>query len=142
MSTNAIRSILPYFFSSFLPPFLGLFFFFSFAGNLVVKCVGAKSFFSCVWLCATLWTAAHQAPLSIVFSRQEYWIGMPCPPLGDLPHLRIKLTSLALSPALQVYSLPLSHWGSPLTPLGNATLIGMVSGNFWNFFLSRLFSVL
>ena len=31
------------------------------------------SHFSCVWLCATLWTAAHQAPPSIGFSRQEYW---------------------------------------------------------------------
>ena len=34
------------------------------------------SHFSCVWLCATLWTAAHQAPLSTGFSRQEYWSGL------------------------------------------------------------------
>ena len=37
------------------------------------------SHFSRVWLCATLWTAAHQAPLSTGFSRQEYWSGLPFP---------------------------------------------------------------
>ena len=37
--------------------------------------------FSSVWLCATLWTAAHQAPLSIGFSRQEYWSELPFPSL-------------------------------------------------------------
>ena len=35
--------------------------------------------FSCVWLCATLETAAHQAPPSLGFSRQEYWSGLPFP---------------------------------------------------------------
>ena len=38
-----------------------------------------------VWLFATLWTVARQAPLSMGFSRQEYWSGLSCPPLGDLP---------------------------------------------------------
>ena len=37
------------------------------------------SCFSHVWLCATLWTAAHQAPLCMEFSRQEYWSGLPFP---------------------------------------------------------------
>ena len=37
------------------------------------------SHFSCVWLCATGWTAAHQDPLSLGFSRQEYWSGWPFP---------------------------------------------------------------
>ena len=32
------------------------------------------------------WTVACQAPLSMGFSRQEYWSGLPCPPPGDLPH--------------------------------------------------------
>ena len=41
--------------------------------------------FSRVWLCATPWTVAHQAPLSMGFSRQEYWSGLPCSPPGDLP---------------------------------------------------------
>ena len=35
---------------------------------------------------ATLWTEARQAPLSMGFSRQEYWSGLPCPPPGDLPN--------------------------------------------------------
>ena len=34
---------------------------------------------------ATLWTLAHQAPLSMGFSRQEFWSGLLCPPPGDLP---------------------------------------------------------
>ena len=44
-----------------------------------------KSLQSCR-LFATLWTVAHQAPLSVGFFRQEYWPGLPCPPPGDLPH--------------------------------------------------------
>ena len=39
-----------------------------------------------VQLFATLWTADHQAPLSMGFSRQKYWSGLPFPPPGDLPH--------------------------------------------------------
>ena len=50
--------------------------------------------FSCVQLCETLWMIACQAPLSIGFSRQEYWSGLPCPPPGDLPNPRIKRASL------------------------------------------------
>ena len=44
------------------------------------------SHFSSVWLFATLWTTACEASLSMGFSRQEYWSGLPCPPPGDLPH--------------------------------------------------------
>ena len=55
--------------------------------------------FSHVQLFATLWIVAHQDPLSMGFSRQEYWSGLPCPPPGDLPDLGIKPTSL-MSPAL------------------------------------------
>ena len=40
-----------------------------------------------VWLFATLWTAAHQAPLSMGFSRQEYWSGLPFPSPGDWSHV-------------------------------------------------------
>ena len=40
---------------------------------------------SCVRLFAIPWTIAHQAPLCMEFSRQEYWSGLPCPPPGDLP---------------------------------------------------------
>ena len=45
---------------------------------------------------ATPWTVASQAPLSMGFSRQEYWSGLPCPPLGDLTDPGIILGSLAL----------------------------------------------
>ena len=44
-----------------------------------------KYVFSHVQLFVTPWTVAHQAPLSIVFSRQEYWSGLPCLASGDLP---------------------------------------------------------
>ena len=43
---------------------------------------------------ATLWTVTHQAPLSMGFSRQEYWSGLSCPPPGDLPSPGIQPTSL------------------------------------------------
>ena len=49
------------------------------------------SCFSHVWLFATPWTIACQASLSMGFSRQEYWSGLPCPPPGELPYPRIKL---------------------------------------------------
>ena len=55
--------------------------------------------FSCVPLFATLWTVARQAPLSMGFSRQEYWSGLPCLPPGHLPNPGIKPTSLTF-PAL------------------------------------------
>ena len=49
----------------------------------------------------TAWTVAHQAPLSMRFSRQRYWSGLPFPSLGDLPNPGIK----PRSPALQADSL-------------------------------------
>ena len=50
--------------------------------------------------CPILWDpVAHQAPLSMGFSGQEYWRGLPCPPPGDLPDPGVKPESLA-SPAL------------------------------------------
>ena len=48
---------------------------------------------------ATPWTVAHQAPLSMGFSRPEYRSGLPCPSPGDLPNPGIKPMSL-LSPEL------------------------------------------
>ena len=57
------------------------------------------SHFSCVQLFVTPWTVDLQAPLSMGFSRQEYWSGVSCPPPGDLPDLGIKPASL-MSPAL------------------------------------------
>ena len=57
------------------------------------------SCFSCVQFFVTPWTVAHQAPLSMGFSRQESWSGLPCPPAEDLPDSGTELTSL-MSPAL------------------------------------------
>ena len=58
---------------------------------------------------ATPWTAAHQAPLSLGFSRQGYWIGLPFPSPGDLPDPGIE----PRSPALQADSLPTELSGKP-----------------------------
>ena len=58
--------------------------------------------FSCVWLLKTPWTVACLAPVSVGFSRPEYWSGLPCPPPGDLPNPGIK----PRSPTLQADSLP------------------------------------
>ena len=52
------------------------------------------SHFSLVRLCMTLWTVAHQTPLSMGFSRQEYWSGLPCPPPGFLSDPGFEPTSL------------------------------------------------
>ena len=57
--------------------------------------------YSRVRLFVTLWTLALQAPLSLGFSRQEYWSVLPRPPLGDLPDSGIQPGSL-MSPALAV----------------------------------------
>ena len=67
--------------------------------NLVFYfCMCAQSL-SCVWLLEAPWTVAHQAPLSMEFSRQKYWSGLPFPSLGYLPDPVIEPVSLA-SPAL------------------------------------------
>ena len=55
-------------------------------------CMHAQSL-SPVRLFATPWTVAHQAPLSMGFSRQEYWSGLPCPPPEGLPNLGVKPAS-------------------------------------------------
>ena len=62
--------------------------------------VGRFSPQSCLTL-AISWTVAHQSPLPMGFPRQEYWLGLPFPPLEDLPNPRIKPGS----PALQADSL-------------------------------------
>ena len=56
----------------------------------------ANSLQSCPSL-STPWTVAHQAPLSVEFSRQECWSGLPCPPPGDLPDPGIEPASPALA---------------------------------------------
>ena len=57
------------------------------------------SLLCCVQLFVTPWIVAHQAPLSMKFSRQEYWSGSPLPSPGDFSDPRIKLGSSALQAA-------------------------------------------
>ena len=65
-----------------------------------------------VRLFATPWTVARQAPLSVGFSRQEYWSWLPFPSPGDLPDTGIK----PRSPTLQAESLPFEPLGAPVKP--------------------------
>ena len=69
------------------------------------SCLGVVSGSMCVCMVShnqlfvTPWTVAHQAPLSMGFSRQEYWTGLPFPPPGNLPDPGIEPTAL-VSPTL------------------------------------------
>ena len=74
---------------------------------LVHACILSR--FSHVQLFATPWTVTHQAPLSMGFSRQEYWRRLPCPPPRDLPDPGFKPGS----PALQADSSPSELPGKP-----------------------------
>ena len=77
---------------------------------------------SCVQLSATSWTVVYQAPLSMGFSRQEYWSRLPFPSPGDLPNPSIELGSSAL----QADSLPSQPPGKDLgysTEEGSEVLI-------------------
>ena len=71
----------------------------SLRGDSRVRSVCVLSCSSHVQLFVTPWTVACQAPLSMGFSRQEYWSGLPCPPPGDLPDPGTEPVSL-MSPAL------------------------------------------
>ena len=74
----------------------------------------AKSLQSCLFV--TLWTVARQAPLSMGFSRQEYWSELPFPSPRDLPKKGIKPRSAAL----QADTLPSELPGKPKCDLGVA----------------------
>ena len=74
-------------------------------------------------LCSTLvtpWTIACQAPLSMGFSRQKYWKGLPHPPPEDLPDSETELTSLT-SPALagRFFTISATHGSSIYFHYGN-----------------------
>ena len=72
-----------------------------------------------VQLLATPWTVAHQAPLLMGFSRQEYWSGLPFPSPGDLPNPGIEPGS----PALQVDTLSSEPPGKPIKNIVNLILL-------------------
>ena len=67
---------------------------------------GHAQLFSCVQLFETPWTTTCQAPLSMGFSRQEYWSGLPCPSPEDCTHPRIEFTSPALAGRFFTSELP------------------------------------
>ena len=86
--------------------------------HFLLQCEKVKSL-SRVQLLATPWTAAYQAPLSIRFSRQEYWSGLPFPSPGHLPDSGIK----PRSPSLYTDALPSEppgkswiYWGTCYNP--------------------------
>ena len=83
------------------------------------------SVLSQVRLFAILWTVACQAPLSMEFSRQEYWSGLPFPTPGTLPDPGIKLKSPA-SPELQVDSFT----AEPLGKFSNFSVYSLICINY------------
>ena len=86
--TDSVSAVIFFFFCPNLFP--------NICNHPVLSCL--LSCFSHIQLFATLWTVGCQAPLSMGFSRQEYWSGLPCPSSGCLPNSGIKPVSL-LSPA-------------------------------------------
>ena len=77
-----------------------------------------------------LWTEACQAPLSMGFSRQEYWSGLSCPLAGDLPNPGIEPASSVLQTCL--VSLPLSQWGNTYNTFWDLTKLSALFH--WFFF--------
>ena len=88
----------------------------------------------CVYVCvlslvklfAIPWTVAHQTPLSMEFSKQEYWIGLPCSPPGDLLNPGVKpafLMSPALAGVFFTTALPGKPWLYKLVNVNGAALV-------------------
>ena len=94
-------------------------------GLCIAKWSEVKSL-SRVWLFATAWTVAYKAPLSMEFSRQEYWSGLPFPSPGDLPSPVIKLGSPVCRQTLYC----LSHQGSifPTIKSSKGETISIIQG--------------
>ena len=75
----------------------------------------------------TPWTVAHQAPLSMGFTKQDHWSGLPFYSAGYLPDAGVKLAS----PSLQADSLPLNQ-GSPLSRFSSVQFsLSFVSNSLW-----------
>ena len=85
-------------------------------------CVSVSvSCFSRIRFFVTPWTVAHQAPLSMGFSRQEYWSGVPCPLPGDFRDPGVESRS-PKSLTWQAGSLPVEPLGKPYKPVGSALI--------------------
>ena len=98
--------------------------------KLDVLCVYVCSSLSSVQLFVIRWTVAHQAPLSVEFSRQEYQSEQPIPSSGDLPDPGVK----PKSPALQADSLPSKPPGSPRSAIQTGNFKAEYNGNKENHF--------
>ena len=85
----------------------------------VCVCVCVCELLNRIWLFATPWTVAHQAPLSMEFSRQEYWSGVPCPPPGNLPTQGLK----AGVPHCRQIPYHLNHQGSPFSSIHHVEIL-------------------
>ena len=87
-------------------------------GKLVSRVCVCVCVFSRVQLFVTTWTVAHQAPLSMGFSRQEHWSGLPCPPPRDLPDPGLESVSPS-SPAMagRLFTTR-ATWQVPTCPVG------------------------
>ena len=85
-------------------------------------CMCMLSHISHVQLFVTLWTVAYQAPLSMGFSRKEYWSGLPCPPPGDLSNPGIEPASPTSNLHWQAGALPLALPGKSLLGLRGINL--------------------
>ena len=93
------------------------------------------SHFSHVWLCATPQTASHQAPLSLGFSRQEHWSGLPFPPPKMWHYLAI--FSSNSSPITQLLSLHRDDpvfFAVPQTYSGSLKALALTGPSAWNIF--------
>ena len=80
---------------------------------IIIICVRAQLLSSCPSLC-DLWTEARQAPLSMGFSRQEYWSGLLFPLPGDIPDQGSNSCLPASFLHCKGILYPLSHLGSPI----------------------------
>ena len=98
------------------------------------------SCFSHVWLLATLWTIACQAPLSMGFFSQEYWSGLPFPSSGDLPDSGIEPESLMLPALAAGFFTTVATWETPKHIISKfkSPFFFSIQNLSWNLYFSHL----
>ena len=82
----------------------------------MIECYDVSMHATLLQLCqlfVTLWTFAHQAPLSMGFFRQEYWSGLPCPSPGYLPDLGVEPASLMCLALVGGFFTTTASWEAP-----------------------------
>ena len=82
----------------------------------MIDCYDVSMHATLLQLCqffVTLWTVAHQAPLSMGFSSQEYWSGLPCPSPGYLPDLGVEPASLMCLALVGGFFTTRTSWEAP-----------------------------